>query len=224
MRITKYTALVICFSVLLASRAGASVVFDGGQPLASAVTANLTSYIFAENFTLPQNTNIAGVNFWSVESPTGYSGSLYYAIYSDVSGVPNLGSPTIEGFSQGSNLTRTFVANVQTGYDMYLYTFDITPFIATSGTQYWLGLHNGPTTNTTDNGFFWEGHNSTQGNIRYFDALPVVGDAWTIRTNGSLAFQLTGQPQSAVPEPSTYILLSIALGAVGFARKKMRRE
>jgi hypothetical protein len=33
--------------------------------------------------------------------------------------------------------------------------------------------------------------------------------------------ELTG---SAVPEPSTYILLSIALGAVGFARKRMNKQ
>jgi len=28
----------------------------------------------------------------------------------------------------------------------------------------------------------------------------------------------------STPEPSTYILLSIALGAVGFARKKMNKK
>jgi hypothetical protein len=224
MRAIKVTVLVISLFVLLTSSAGASVVFDGGTPLGTIDASNITSFIFAEHFTLPQNTNIAGVNFWSVETPTGYSGSIYYGIYSDVSGAPNLGPPTIEGFSQGSNLTRTFVANIQSGFDMYLYTFDIAPFIATSGTQYWLGLHNGPTTNMTDNGFYWESHNTTEDNIRYLDTLPGVGDAWDIRTNGLLAFQLTGDTQTAVPEPSTYILLSIALGVVGYARKKMNKQ
>jgi hypothetical protein len=31
-------------------------------------------------------------------------------------------------------------------------------------------------------------------------------------------------PSTAVPEPSTYILLGIALGAVGYARRRMNRE
>ncbi len=35
---------------------------------------------------------------------------------------------------------------------------------------------------------------------------------------------LTALGPAAVPEPSTYILLTIALGAVGFARKKMSTE
>lgn len=36
--------------------------------------------------------------------------------------------------------------------------------------------------------------------------------------------QLTEMSPNSVPEPSTYILLGIALGAVGFARKKMGKQ
>ncbi len=60
---------------------------------------------------------------------------------------------------------------------------------------------------------------------------PYTNLLYTISPNGSLSstasplvnmpYALTGVAAVGTPEPSTYILLMIALGAVGFARKKM---
>ncbi len=47
---------------------------------------------------------------------------------------------------------------------------------------------------------------------------------WINLTDFTAPLQMTINASNAVPEPSTYVLLVIALGAVGFARKKMNRR
>ena len=70
-------------------------------------------------------------------------------------------APGVEGFSQGTDLSRTYVVDELYGYQEYFYSFSITPFTAVAGTTYWLGLHNGPlTSNSYDTpDFFWEKYN-----------------------------------------------------------------
>ena len=49
--------------------------------------------------------------------------------------------------------------------------------------------------------------------------------SWTTHSGSPYVMQVNATPiADAVPEPSTYILLGIALGAVGFARKKMNKH
>jgi hypothetical protein len=59
-----------------------------------------------------------------------------------------------------------------------------------------------------------------------FTSLGVTPETytWTWGSGANADFLTLNIGQTAVPEPSTYILLSIALGAVGFARKKMNRQ
>lgn len=48
------------------------------------------------------------------------------------------------------------------------------------------------------------------------------GDPFTYTSSsGNFGFQIDGTAANAVPEPSTYLLLCISLGAVGFVRKRM---
>ena len=51
--------------------------------------------------------------------------------------------------------------------------------------------------------------------------LDAVGPGFGVPTIQTSDFSGTGTP--VVPEPSTYALLCISLGVVGFARKKMRK-
>ena len=59
-----------------------------------------------------------------------------------------------------------------------------------------------------------------------FGAAPGPITPFVLATDGGAGDKmlLTALGPAAVPEPSTYILLTIALGAVGFARKKMSTE
>ena len=61
----------------------------------------------------------------------------------------------------------------------------------------------------------------------FSNSSPAQTGAFVMTTNGGIggdSMLLTALGPAAVPEPSTYILLTIALGAVGFARKKMSTE
>lgn len=49
-----------------------------------------------------------------------------------------------------------------------------------------------------------------------------VGGPW-VSTLPSMSINLDGTMSNPVPEPSTYVLLGIALGVVGFARKKIKQ-
>ena len=53
---------------------------------------------------------------------------------------------------------------------------------------------------------------------------PTGADPFVLATGGGEAMQLTSFGPSAVPEPSTYALLCISLGVVGFARKKLKMQ
>jgi hypothetical protein len=50
-----------------------------------------------------------------------------------------------------------------------------------------------------------------------------VGGTWTT-TLPSMSINLDGTMTNTVPEPSTYVLLGIALGVVGFARRRMSKQ
>ena len=67
------------------------------------------------------------------------------------------------------------------------------------------------------NGYYRNAASETDGN--FTSSLRSLG-----YTNQSLALRIYGNGAAAVPEPSTYILLTIALGAVGFVRGKMHRH
>jgi len=57
------------------------------------------------------------------------------------------------------------------------------------------------------------------------NALTFNGTSWTTTGPPAVAFQmgLTSSP-AAVPEPSTYALLCISLGVVGYARRRMAKR
>jgi hypothetical protein len=213
-RLILLLALLLCFVPL--GFAGA-VVYDNGAP--NLQNGNeMTAWIQAEDFMLGTNTLITDVHFWTIEAPGAlYAGSIWYGIYLDNGGQPNLGNPLVEGFLPGANLARVATGRVAQGfYDEYYYSFDIMPFMAQAGVTYWLGLHNGPIGNDVRAEIYWE-TTDPNGTIRgNEDFLPPAGDGWS--NNGQEhAFQLT-----SIPEPSSLLLMgSGVLGLAGLLRRKM---
>ncbi len=87
-----------------------------------------------------------------------------------------------------------------------------------ANTRYWIGLS---TTNNSSNTWMEVlGTNNTTGVVSEYRVSG--GQRYANSTNGAVFMFLMGNEiPSVVPEPSTYVLLCISLGVVGYARKKM---
>jgi hypothetical protein len=119
--------------------------------------------------------------------------------------------------------TQTSLVQTGTGQsvlsanDEYQIDFTLnTPFIANGGTTYYLALHNGPVTSTTNQNVLWETTANTDAVTGRFFTLNG-GTTWQ-DTGEEHAFQLLGD--SAVPEPSAMLLLGGGLaGLITFRRR-----
>ena len=74
--------------------------------------------------------------------------------------------------------------------------------------------------------FTWGYTNSSSGTGPGFTTnwLEVVGGTPTPNASSPFIMQVNATQNSVVPEPSTYALLCISLGVVGYARKRMAKS
>ena len=178
----------------------AAVVFDNGAPdLVNAL--EMTGWILAEDFTLAALTNISGVVFWALESPTTYQGSFSWAIHANNAGTPSAALQNGTGLA----VTRESTGRSAFGLSEYKYTFGIAPTNLAAG-SYWLALHNGPLTTTIPTGFYWGTAPTVNGARARMDEAPFEG-AFTATTR-ELAYQLTTVPEPGV---STALLGGLTL-------------
>lgn len=194
--------------------ASAQVVYDNGSP--NGVSGNeMTEWIQAEDFTLGATTDIGGIRFWDVQGSPGYGGSISWFIFGNAGGVP--GATLFQGIATP---TRTAQGTGVNG--MARFQNDFAVMLSLGPGTYWLGLHNGPTTTTTRQEFYWETTNGNATATGREDQTPFGDNGWS--SNGQEhAFQLMGT-QTTVPEPATVVLMATGLVGIGAAARRRQRR
>jgi hypothetical protein len=178
----------------------------------------MTSSIQAEDFTLNATTSLTGIRFWGFyfdDDTAGYLGQIAWWIQSDSANQP--GAVLYSGLA--TPIQSAGASNCCDGTAAML-EFGLSGVTLSSGT-YWLGLHNGPTSNTNLEHFYWQTTNANATASGMQQAAPFGPTAWE-STGLEHAFELDGVVQpgdvGSVPEPSTFVLAGIALVACACRR------
>lgn len=205
----------------IAGTARANIIYDNGGPNTVPPQTGLPikSYKTADDFTLSSTGTIKSVNFF-LQTDTGiagWSGTVDYTFFSDVSGVP--GSQLATGAAQNIVETDTGLKWCCNPEHVYLVDFNLqNSFTANAGTTYWLQLSDAQGTSPN---VYWV---TTAGGAGTSAAF------WEGGKSGSyqMAFSLSDSPVSlATPEPA-----GVAVSGMGFAvvalvarwRKKSERR
>jgi hypothetical protein len=214
-------ALVALFcAVPGAATARADIVYDQ-PPVFPAQFSSWTSDVDPanngwrawDNFTLSQATSISGVNWQGFYLDTitrennpvaPETESWELSFWSNFDGQPS--APIQSQILPVAAVTTTFVASTSfLGYTVPVFDFhaDLTPFLAQTGTTYWLSvLSNSPTFNP-----LWSWMQGTGGdNNTAQDILPA---GTRLVRPGDRTFSLEGQ--LSVPEPTVPCLVALSL-------------
>ena len=185
-----------------------AVVYNNGAPNQVSGT-NMTEFQVADNFSLAVASDITTIRFWSIQqSPSDYTGSVYWAIYSNVATAPGV-------ILQGgvTSAVAAVATGNSTGFGYLEYSFDIPVSFTLGIGDYWLGLHNGPLATTTPREMLWATTAVPVGSEGlYFDGT------W-LGTGNEHAFLLEGTT-SGIPEPGSFALIASGLVAVAYLRRK----
>lgn len=187
----------------------AVTIYNNGAPDAVYGTA-MTEFQVAENFSLGVAYDITNLRFWSIQdAPAAYSGSVYWAVYSNSGGAP--GALVAGGTTAAVTATPT---GASTGFGYGVYAFNIPVTFTLGAGNYWLGLHNGPLANTSPTEMLWA---TTAVQVGSFG---LYKDGTWINSGNEHAFAIDGNI-AAVPEPTTAALMLAGLfGTVSLARRR----
>jgi hypothetical protein len=207
-RLARTAALALTLGISQA--ATAVTVFNNGSPDLVSGT-RMTEFVVADNFTVGSGGfDITNLRFFSAQdSASAYVGSISWAVYSNVASEPgsilNSGLATVAATATG----------VTTGFGYGIYSFDIPVTFSLAAGNYWLGLHNGPLSNTTSAGdMTWATSSTGTGPASFYND----GGTWISSTNEQ-AFRVDGTA-SVVPEPEGIALFLAGLAVCGVLRTK----
>lgn len=185
-----------------------AVIYDNGGP-DQVYGTQMSEFQVAEDFTIGSAANIDNIRFWSIqEFLADYTGSVFWAIYSDAPGEP---AALVQGGVTAA-VAATATGN-STGFGYAEYVFDIPVAFTLSAGNYWLGLHNGSLATTTPTEMLWSTTATPVGSA----GLYLDTGSW-IDSGNEHAFRLDG---TVVPIPTAVWLFGSALGLIGVMRRKL---
>lgn len=202
---------VSVLTLVAAPHASAQIVYNNGA-LNGGGGNEFTQWIQAESFFLAAPTTITGFRFWSNSNEGTYNSELTWQIYSDNAGVPGtvLLSDTVP-------FTRVADGTTLAGRTQFRTDIEITFTDLLAGT-YWLGLHNGPLTNTERAEIYWSTTDANATLTGLEDEVPFGVGGWGA-SGLEHAFVITGL-SAAAPEPSAMALALLPICAWAVARRR----
>ncbi|MDQ2950073.1 MAG: hypothetical protein M3Y27_29740 [Acidobacteriota bacterium] len=112
----------------------------------------MTGWIEADDFTFAIPARIESITFSDLEAGNNFQGSIFWRIYSNASD-DTPGTVLYSGLS--TSVTHTATGFTDYPVSEFVNTVAITPVDLPVGT-YWLALHNGPLSNSTNKFVYWE--------------------------------------------------------------------
>jgi hypothetical protein len=199
--------------------ASAAQIYDNGAP--AFVGINITQIRAADNFTLASPDTVTDVRIYASTFsgllPANFSGTLSYAFYNDSSGA--LGSVIGSGSVSGLTGTAAGLCGTNTCYTI---DFSLNSALALGAGTYWLEVHEGATLGTNDGtAITWAGWNLSGSSLQS-SSLATAPGTFRAAENSFILYNNTST--SAVPEPSSAVMLLFGTAGLGLLRLRKRRN
>jgi hypothetical protein len=211
----RFTLASLALLLFMGTVANASIVYNNGGP--NQQNGNeMTEWVQTEDFTLTSTQTVTDIHFWDVDT-SGYQGSITWWITGDSGGNPNfndvLGTGNLDVTRTATGICLFFGCEFENSWNISALTLG-------PGT-YHLALHNGPVTDTSRVGFYWEttNPNGTQTGLECNLTNGACYNSW-FNNGQEHAFYLTGG--TSTPEPGTMVLM--ATGLLGAFTRFRRRS
>jgi hypothetical protein len=203
----------------------ATTIYNNGGPNQGSAD-ELSDILVAEDFPVASAATLTSLEFWDVEGPTAYNGSISWYLYSDAAGLP--GTVVAQGrASTAGQITRTAtgIINIIGGFNEFDDVMNLTASL-TSGSlavgpgTFWIGLHDGDIANITPfQDFYWETTDNNATTPGVFDDL-TVAPSWDT-TSQEHAFNISGN--LATPEPGTVAMMAAGIAGLALLKKSGRK-
>ncbi len=207
----------LCLAIFLGSAWADPVIYNGGSPDLSTIYFADANYGFTTDavpFMLTAGSStVTDAQWWGGCYPEGTcpSGNFTIGFYTDNAGAPDTLIASYAVGNANQTATGNFIGGVLLGVDEYVYTANFGPLALTPSTTYFFAVENN--TGETDT-WGMETTDETGGHEQYLTGV------WTSQS-ADLAFNLSGT--TAVPEPTSLLLLGTGLSALGLAAWRRRK-